>query len=158
MYRKLLLSRDSPQWPSLQLSEPELLVGHWAVNDMPRFQTIHNACSLYLHNYYYIYLHVNVCWLFPGGRITIDLRALSTSHFDDSLVHCFNRGKRSNLIVQMLQKSHVVTQLKEVSMSNFTDLHIYCTQLNRFAFFMYSSTGRKLNHCQKNNNQYFLYM
>lgn len=158
MYRKLLLSRDSPQWPSLQLSEPELLVGHWAVNDMPRFQTIHNACSLYLHNYYYIYLHVNLCWLFPGGRITYDLRALSTSHSDDSLVHCFNRGKRSNLIVQMLQKSHVVTQLKEVSMSNFTDLHIYCTQLNRFAFFMYSSTGRKLNHCQKNNNQYFLYM
>lgn len=87
---------------------------------MPRFQTIHNACSLYLHNYYYIYLHVNLCWLFPGGRITYDLRALSTSHSDDSLVHCFNRGKRSNLIVQMLQKSHVVTQLKEVSMSNFS--------------------------------------
>lgn len=68
VYRKLLLSRDSPQWPSLQLSEPELKVGHWAVNDMPRFQTIHNACSLYLHNHYFLNLHVNLCWLFLGGE------------------------------------------------------------------------------------------
>lgn len=53
---------------------------------------------------------------------------------------------------------HVVTQLKQASMRNFTDLHIYCTQLNRFkCIFMYSSTGRELNHCQKTNNQY-LYM